>query len=104
MSMEAIQRILAAEAEAHQIRAEAETAAERILEAARQAGEERIRAAERKADTELSALARKVDAVAALEGRAQREHAAEQEAALCAQAAHRLDEAAQVILERLVGG
>lgn len=104
MSLEAIQIISEAEAKAERAKADAKAEAKQAVEDAERAGKSLVEAALRKADTELQALGRKVDQAAAIETGNSQTNAAAEEAAMRERAERRLDEAAQLILERIVSG
>lgn len=104
MSLEAIRMISEAEEYAARLKTEAEAEAKQAIADADRAGKALVEAALRKADTELQALGRKVDQAAVVETGNSQKTAAEEEAAMRVHAEQRLDEAAQLILERIVSG
>ncbi|MGI6012982.1 MAG: hypothetical protein ACOX7K_01670 [Oscillospiraceae bacterium] len=104
MSLEAIRMISEAEAQAECMKADAAAEAKQAVEEAERAGKALVEAALRKADAELQALGRKVDEAAAIETGNSQEDVTTKEAVVRVHAESKMDEAAQWILERIVGG
>lgn len=104
MSFEAITTIRDAEERAKQIRAEASAAAKTAVEAAEAEGRATIEAAQRKAQDELQVLRAKSDEKAKTDAGELAANTKNKEAAMRTRAAARLDQAASLIVERIVNG
>lgn len=102
MSFEAITTVREAEARAKQIKLEATQSAAEAIEAAEAAGAAAVGASLQKAADELKALRSKSDEKATTDAEALAAQTREQEAAMRTKAEARLDQAASLIVERIV--
>ena len=102
MSFEAINSVTAAEQEAKAAVAAAESKAKQLLQDAENAGKAEIEAARLKADGELQELRRRADEKYAAEAEELRGVRESRKAKLRAQAEAKLEEAAALIVERIV--
>jgi V/A-type H+-transporting ATPase subunit G/H len=104
MSLEAIKSISEAEERARKAKQEAQQRAEKAADDARKAGNDAIEATIERAQTEVAALKRAADAKAAESAKELVSTTANKRAAIRARAEGRLDAAAGIIVERIVGG
>ena len=102
MSFEAINSITQAEAEARAAVAGAELRARQLAEDAENAGKLAVEAALEKAGEELAELSRQVDAKAQAQAQELAAQLENQKAALRAKAGGKLDQAAALVVERIV--
>ena len=102
MSLEAINSVTRAEAEAKAAVAAAEAQARQILSDAQSEGKAAVEAAAAKAESELRELKRRTEEKSALESRELSETLEGQRVQLRAQAEPKLKEAAALIVERIV--
>ena len=102
MSFEAISNITQAEAQAKATRAGAEARAKQLAADAESAGKLAVDAAVAKAETELQELSRQVNDKAKQESERLAADLENQKAALRARAEGKLDEAAALVVERIV--
>ena len=102
MSFEAITSVTRAEAEAKAAVAAAEAKARQLLSDAEAAGKAAVEAAAAKAESELKELRRRTEEKSAEESRELSETLRGREAQLRAQAGPKLEEAAALIVERIV--
>ena len=102
MSFEAITSVMAAEAEAKASVAAAEAKARQLLADAETEGKAAVEAAAAKAESELRELRRRTEEKAGIESRELTETLEGRQAQLRAQAEPRLEEAAALIVERIV--
>ncbi len=102
MSFEAITSVTRAEAEAKAAVAAAEAKAKQLLAEAETAGKAAVEAASAKAESELRELRRRTEEKSALESRELAETLQGRQAQLRAQAEPKLEEAAALIVERIV--
>ena len=102
MSFEAITSVTRAEAEAKAAVAAAEAQAKQLLSDAEAAGKAAVEAASAKAESELKELRRRTEEKSALESRELAETLQGRQAQLRAQAEPKLEEAAALIVERIV--
>jgi len=104
MSLDALASISRAEENARQIRNNAAAEAKKQLRQAELAGQEAVQAARDKAEAELTELRRKADEKAKADAVQLAENTENKKAALRARAESRLDQAAMLIVERIVNG
>lgn len=102
MSFEAIASITQAEAEAKAAVAAAQARAKALVSEAEAAGKAAVEAAEAKAESELGELRRQADDRARSDARALSGDTENSKAALRARAEARLDQAASLVVERIV--
>ncbi len=102
MSLEAIKSISAAEAGSQQAIADASAAAKRSVAEAERAAADAIAQARKKAEEETAALLKASDERAAENAAKLRENTSNKCAAMCARAERLLDEAASLIVGRVV--
>lgn len=102
MSFEAITSVTAAEAEAKTSVAAAEAKARQLISDAEAAGKAAVEAAAAKAESELKELRRRTEEKSGIESRELAETLQGRAAQLRAQAEPRLEEAAALIVERIV--
>ena len=102
MSFEAINTVREAEERAKQIKLEATQAAAEAIEAAERDGKEAVEAALSKAREELKSLRSKTDEEATQEAEALAATTKNREATMRTRAEARLDQAASLIVERIV--
>lgn len=102
MSLEAIKTITDAEEAARRVKAEAAAAARNALAEAKAAAQAAIEAAEKKAQEELRELVRKADEKATADARELALNTENKKAAMRVKAESRLDQAAGLVVERIV--
>ena len=102
MSFEAISNIAQAEAQAKTTVANAEARAKQLAADTESAGKLAVEAAVQKADTELKELGRQVNEKATAQAEQLSGELENQKAALRAKAEARLEEAAAIVVERIV--
>lgn len=104
MSLDAIKSIASAEEQAQQDIAAAKREAEKSVAAAREAGDAVIAKAKDRADGEISALMKATERKAAENAAELMENTANKCAAITARAENRMDEAASLIVRRVIKG
>jgi V/A-type H+-transporting ATPase subunit G/H len=104
MSLEAIKSISEAEERAGKARLEARQRAERAVDEARKAGNRTVETTIERAESEVAALKRAADAKAAQSAKELVSKTFNKRAAIKSRAESRLDAAAGIIIERIVGG
>jgi V/A-type H+-transporting ATPase subunit G/H len=104
MSLEAIKSISEAEERAKKARQEAQQNARKAIDDAHKAGNDSVEATIERAESEVAALKRAADAKAAESAKELLSTTANKRAAIKARAEGRLDAAAGIIIERIVGG
>lgn len=104
MSLEALDTIALAEEKARQIRAAAGTEAKRSLREAEDAAEAMLTEAEGRADAEIRELRRKADEKAKEDAALLAANTRNREAAMRARAERKMEQVADMIVERIVNG
>lgn len=102
MSLEAIKKVAQTEAETKQRKADAAAAAKKMVSDAHLAGEEALRSAVAKADAQTKQMMLQAEERAATRALEIAAQSKEDCAALCAAAENKLDEAAALIVRRVV--
>ena len=102
MSLEAIQMVTRAEAETKQRKADAITAAKKLVAEAEQAGKQALQAACSDADAKAKELMVQAEERAAARAAEIAAQSGQDRAALCSAAENKLDEAAALIVRRVV--
>lgn len=102
MSFEAMDAITAAEREAKKVIAEAEAKARQMIADAESAGKAALTAANEKAERELAELKKQADGKAISDANALSGDTENKKAALRAKAEARIDQAAKLVVERIV--
>jgi V/A-type H+-transporting ATPase subunit G/H len=104
MSLEAIKSISQAEEQAKKARLEARQKADKAIDDAQKAGNDTVKATVSRAESEVAVLKKTYDAKAAENAKDLVSATANKRAAIRARAEGRLDKAAGVVVERIVGG
>ncbi|MDR2357278.1 MAG: hypothetical protein LBD92_04230 [Oscillospiraceae bacterium] len=104
MSLEAIKSISEAEEREKKAKQEAQQRAGKAIDEAHRAGNDAVQATVERAESEVAALKRAADAKAAEGAKELSSTTANKRASIKARAESRLDAAAGIIIERIVGG